>query len=339
MPESPPEQVSTARPAAPRRPRPRLGEDASQLEQLVRDRGPRPRRPPRPGPGRPAGRPATAPVCAAAASAPAAEAPTLSTATPTPRSAQRASDSASRAPSPSSSRNRATERTPSPRRERPRASRGVEHRLVAGRDERVEVDPAPGADRVDGEVPALGDHRHGARARSSGTESPQSGARAATEMTPLPLGPQSGSPPARATSRSSRSSSRPVWRLAEARGEDDRAAAAALGRLGEGRRDLGRGDREDHRVDRLREVRRRRARNRGRAPCSGSGGRPRPARRSRPARGCAGRCRRRSPAGRSRRPPPPSAAPAAGPDRAGAGSPSGTSGGCARLPAARGPWR
>src|SRR4029077_7567792 len=45
--------------------------------------------------------------------------------------------------------------------------------------------------------------------RSSGTESPQSGARAATEITPLPFGPQSGIPARPATSESSRSTDAP----------------------------------------------------------------------------------------------------------------------------------
>ena len=45
--------------------------------------------------------------------------------------------------------------------------------------------------------------------RSSGTESPQSGARAATAITPLPFGPQSGIPACPATSASSRSSDPP----------------------------------------------------------------------------------------------------------------------------------
>src|SRR5262249_56974182 len=45
--------------------------------------------------------------------------------------------------------------------------------------------------------------------RSSGTESPHSGARPATEITPLPFGPQTGIPADSATSLSSRSRSSP----------------------------------------------------------------------------------------------------------------------------------
>ncbi len=59
--------------------------------------------------------PATAPVCAAAAAAPAVDSPAFSTATPTPRSAHSASASHISAPSPSASRYSAIERTASSR--------------------------------------------------------------------------------------------------------------------------------------------------------------------------------------------------------------------------------
>ncbi len=190
-------------------------------------------------------------MCAAAARAPAADAPTLSTATPTPRSAQEASASASRSPSPSDSQNSATEPRPSPGGERlepigwRRGRSGCRSRPGCGSRSRAATPIAFTATLPLCEIIAT---RPG---RSAGTESPQSGARAPTATIPLPFGPQTGSPVASAISRSSRSSSRPCGDLGEPGGEDDRAAAAARGRLGDHRRHPGRRDRDHDRVHRL----------------------------------------------------------------------------------------
>ena len=168
-------------------------------------------------------------------------------------SAQRASAAASRAPSPSDSRNSATEPTPSRSHERREPVAGVEDRLVAGRDDRVEADPAARAERVDGDVAALGDHRHAAGLERRRPSPPQRRARA-TATIPLPFGPHTGSPPAAAASRSSRSSSRPASispkpAASTTAPPQPRSAASAI-TAGT----AGRGDRDDDGVDRLREV-------------------------------------------------------------------------------------
>ena len=209
MPESPPEQVRTARPPD----SPRLGRARGSARTRAASRSPwgsRTQVAPASSTSARKARwsPATAPVCAAAASAPARDSPTFSTATPTLRSAQSASDSASLAPSPSSSRNSAIERIPSLRARA--ASQSPASRMVW----------LPAETRVWKSIPRREPIALTARlplwviiptgpGRSSGTESPQRGARAPTEMIPLPLGPQSGIPALPATSASSRSSEPP----------------------------------------------------------------------------------------------------------------------------------
>ncbi len=83
---------------------------------------------------------------------------------------------------------------------------GVEDGLVPGRDDGVEADPAARAEGVDREVPALGDQRDAALVQRAPPSPPRAGARGPTEMIPLQLGPQTGSPRPRAISASSRSS-------------------------------------------------------------------------------------------------------------------------------------
>ena len=192
-PESPPEQVSTARP--PRR--------AAALAA-------------RPSPGRAraarAGRaaqappassisarktrwsPASEPVWAAAARAPASERTDLEHRDPDPALGA-VGQSAGELRAVAVGLEEQGDRADAVRsRERRQPVARVEHRLVAGRDHGVEADAAARAERVDGDVAALGDHRHAAGLERAGTESPHSGARAATATTPLPFGPQTGSP-------------------------------------------------------------------------------------------------------------------------------------------------
>ena len=132
---------------------------------------------------------------------------------------------------------------------------GVQHRLVARGDQRVKVDPAPRADRIDGEVPALGDHPHrtGAELRHRVSPERRPGrygdhpvAVRAAERDPCPGGDLLQLALEFGSARC----------LAEPGGDDDRSAATALGRLGERGRDLGGWNCEDDRVHRLRQIRR-----------------------------------------------------------------------------------
>ena len=200
--------------------------------------------------------PATAPVWAAAAAAPARDSPTFSTTTPTPRSAHRASASASLAPSPSSSRKSAIERTPS--RAATAASQSAASSTVWFPAETSVWKSMPRREPIalTARFPLCVIMATGP-GRSSGTESPQSGARAATAITPLPFGPQSGIPACPATSASSRSSDPPPGASPKPAEKTIGPAAAALRRLGERPRHLGGGNREDDRVHRLRQLRRR----------------------------------------------------------------------------------
>ena len=161
----------------------------------------------------------------------------MSTATPTPRSAQSASASASAravAVGLEEQRDRAHARRA---RRGPRASRWRRaDRLVAGRDHGVEADPAARAERVDGDVAALGDHRRRRPGSSAGTESPHiARPRRRRRRCRCRSGRRPGSPCARATPRAAPLEPAARLDLAEAGGEDDRAAAAALGRLGDHR--------------------------------------------------------------------------------------------------------
>ena len=94
----------------------------------------------------------------------------------------------------------------------------------------VEADPAARAERVDGDVAALRDHRHPARVAAARPSRPTS----APATRPRRSRCRSGRRPAgrpRAPPRAARRSSpRPVLDLAEAGREHDRAAAAARGR-------------------------------------------------------------------------------------------------------------
>ncbi len=190
---------------------------------------------------------------APAARAPPSELPTFSTATPISRSAQVASARARRAPSPSDSSIRAIEPTPSV------VARASSQSLGSSTAE-LPVETTVWKPRPRSEPRALTPKlplwvitATGPGVRRS-TESPQSGARAATETTPLPFGPQTGMP-GDARRRLQLVFQRPPRRgLAEPRGEDDRAAAAALAGFDQHRRAGRRRDRDDDRVDRLRQV-------------------------------------------------------------------------------------
>ena len=128
----------------------------------------------------------------------------------------------------------------------------VERRLVAGGEDRVVPDPPSGAERVDGDVPALRDHRHAARARAEQPSRPTSAPASRTATMPLPFGPQTGQPAApSAASRSSPLELDALRDLAEARPRArprrrSRAAAASAITLGH----RGRRDRDDHGVHR-----------------------------------------------------------------------------------------
>ena len=217
------------------RPGPRLGQNAGELQQLVRVVRPRRRRPPRPGRGTPAGRRRPLRCAPRPPARRPRRRPTFSTATRTPRSAQRASASARRSPSPSSSRNIATERTPVALADRRQPVAGVEHRLVAGGEDRVVADPAARAERVDGDVAALGDHRHAARAPAERPSRPTSApasrprrcrsrsGRTAAARRPAP--PRGAPAPARARLRSRRNRPRARPRR-RSRGRPRRAITA-----------------------------------------------------------------------------------------------------------------
>ena len=201
MPESPPEQVSTARPAPGLT---RARGSAIALASSSSSCG-------SPAQAAPASStrarktrwsPATAAVWAAAAAAPASEEPTFSTATPMPASPHAASASASRGPSPSPSRNIATERTSSaPARALSQSLASitawlpVETTVWKRRPRRVPS--ALTATLPLWEIIATGPGSNGS------TASPHIGALAPTAMMPLPLGPHSGRSCRSAASRSS----------------------------------------------------------------------------------------------------------------------------------------
>ncbi len=226
----------------------------------------------------------------------------MSTATPMPRSAQSASAEASRSPSPSDSRNRATERTPSEPAQGAEPVARVADRLVAGRDDGVEADPAPRAERVDGDVAALGDHRDAPGPQRLDRVAPQRGAGVEADDA-VAVRPADGQ--GAGERRLAQLALEPAagLDLAEAGGDDDRAAAAERRRLGDHRGDPGGRDRDGDRVDGARAARRAPARRGPRGSARGSGSLPRPRPRSRAARGCAAACRRRSRRGRWRRRP------------------------------------
>ncbi len=146
---------------------------------------------------------------AAAAFAPASEEPTLSTATATPASAQSASASARCAPSPSDSRKRATERTPSERASAASQSLASSTAWLPLETRVWKRKPRRDPSALTATFP-LCEIRATGPGSSGGAESPQSGARAWAEITPLPLGPQTGNRAASAVSRSSLCSSSPA---------------------------------------------------------------------------------------------------------------------------------
>ena len=262
--------------------------------------GPGRRPPPRPGRGRPAGRRPARRCGRRRHRAPAAEAPTLSTATPIPRSAQAASASASFAPSPSDSRNRATEPTPS--RSASAASQSLASQTawlpvettVCQRMPRrepsaltptlplwVTIATRPGSQRPDRVAP---DRR----------------AASATATIPLPFGPQTGSPAASAIRAQlgldgrGPDSTSPKPAAKHDAPPQPRSATVARSAAATPAAGIA----TTTRVDRLGQVGDRRARSGARAPRSRFGFTPQTGPRTRPARGCEARCRRRSP-GRS----------------------------------------
>ena len=135
---------------------------------------------------------------------------------------------------------------------------GVDDGLVAARDHRVQAQPAPRRQRVDGEVAALRDERDVARPRRGTSASPHSAARACSATSPSQLGPHTGSAWRRGRGAQRGLQARAVGRLAEARRVDDRAAAAARAGLLDHLGHAGGRDRDDDRVDGLGQVGQRR---------------------------------------------------------------------------------
>ena len=100
---------------------------------------------------------------------------------------------------------------------------GVEHRLVAARDDGVQPQPAARGERVDGDVAALRDQRDRARLARRDRVAPQRDA-VGQRDDPVAVRPAHGQPCAAAATSSPAASS--AARLGEARREHDRAAAA-----------------------------------------------------------------------------------------------------------------
>ena len=207
-PESPPEQVRTARPPGPRG---RAAGAPSARASSSRSWKSSAQAPPASSTRARKTRwsPASEPVWAAAARAPASEAPTLSTATPIPRSAQtreRLGERRAVVVGLQEERHRSQPVALGQRRQ-PVARRA--DRLVAGRDHRVPADPASGAERVDADVAALRDHRRPRPARGRAGRRPTLRPGAPRATIPFPFGPQTGRSCARATLTSSAWCSRP----------------------------------------------------------------------------------------------------------------------------------
>ena len=237
-------------------------------------RAPTPRRPPRRARGRRRGRRRRAPVCAAAALAPAAEAPIFRTATPMPASMHVASASHRRAPSPSASRNSATERTPSLW-ARARSQSVASTTAWLPHDTTVcRRRPRPAASALTATLPLCEISATGPGSRGT-KASPHSAARACRATIPSQLGPHTGQVVAQRRQRAAAPRApRRRRRLAEAGPVDHGAAAAARAGLfdrprGRPRRGSRRRPRRPARAGRRRSVRRR-ARGRG----AGSGARP-----------------------------------------------------------------
>ena len=153
--------------------------------------------------------PATAPVWAAAASAPAGEEPTFRTVTPTPRSAHSANASQRRTPSPSASRYTAIEPTPSSRASWAIQSAGSTPAELPHETTVWSRSPRLVASVLTATFPLC--ETSATRPGSSGlSASPQSATRSWSWTMPLPLGPQTGRPCRRAAASSSRSSSAPL---------------------------------------------------------------------------------------------------------------------------------
>ena len=127
-----------------------------------------------------------------------------------------------------------------------------QHRLVPARDRRVQPQPAPGRERVDGEVAALRDERHVARLLQHERVAPQRRAGVERDQA-IAVGAADGQ---RVAERrvSQLMLELGMAALAEARREDHRAAAAERARLLD---DVGHtrgGDRDDDRVGHARQV-------------------------------------------------------------------------------------
>ena len=171
---------------------------------------------------------------------------------------------------------------------------GVEHGLVAARDDRVQAQPAAGGERVDREVAALADERDAARLLRAQRVAPQRRALVQADHAVAVR-------PDHRQRVADRGRHEPVLErrspaVGEARAEHDRAAAAARARLVDHVGHAGGRDRDDDGVGRRGQVGERREHRRARAPRGASGARPRPRRRSRARRGCAASRARTSPA-------------------------------------------
>ena len=129
---------------------------------------------------------------------------------------------------------------------------GVEHGLVAARDDRVEAQPAARRERVDGEVAALADERDRPGRLRAQRVAPQRRALVQAHH-PVAVGADHRQRVAE-RGRHEAVLERAVAAVGEARAEHDRAAAAARARLGDHVGHAGGRDRDDDRVGGRREV-------------------------------------------------------------------------------------
>ncbi len=129
----------------------------------------------------------------------------------------------------------------------------VEHRLVAGRDERVEADPAARADRVDRDVAALRDHRHAAGLEDRYRVAPQRCAGADGDHAVAVRAADGEADVERLRAQLGLELAAGID-LTEARGEHDRAAATPRGDLPDQWRHAGGRNRDHDRVHGLRQI-------------------------------------------------------------------------------------
>ena len=112
------------------------------------------------------------------------------------------------------------------------------------------IDPATRADRVDGEIAALGDQRHAAGHERLDRVAPER-CQPCNGDDAVAVGPADRQPAVQSAFAQLPLELHPRLDLPEPRGEHDRPSAAALDRVADRRRHAGRRDRNDHRVNGL----------------------------------------------------------------------------------------